>query len=808
MLKNFIITAIRNLLRNRTYTFINIFGLALGISSALVLFKFINYHKGFDKHLTHYDELYRFVRLESSANNVEHDIGMPMPFAKAFTNDYPDVGTVAMVQYARDVQLSVTNPLGDVNKFRERGGVAFVKQPFFELFDVEMIVGNKETALANPDQIILSESLVERYFGFTSTNVASALGLTVRLDNQSDLIVSGVMRDMPKSTDIPYKALVSFSAAEDIFPLFDEENWGSVSSNTNVYLLKSPEVTVESINAKLKDVITKYLPDEVGNEAYSLQPMSDVHFNTLYTNLTEDTMSRQLLWGCAITGLILILTACINFVNLATAQAVKRAKEVGVRKVLGGSRLQLTYQFMSETFVITLISVVLSLGIAELALNNLDLLLDYELTLDLMNDLSMLAYLGLIIVGVTLLAGLYPSFVLSTLNPVTAMKRSLSGRLSGKYNLRRGLVITQFFISQFLIICTLVVVVQMRHFYNADMGFTRESIVNFDMPEPGSRNAKLLRDRLAGNPNIEAMSFHLGAPLGQNNLGSNFNYEPLNSENDFDAQFKVIDSDYIDLFDIELLAGRNLSEADTSLQNAMITETVMRMIGIEDPNEAVGIKINTGFNGAKNIVGVVKDFHAHSLKSEIMPLFLIGWPNFNYRGSIKVIGDDASIQKTIKDLQREWETVFPNYTFESDIFDDSVLENYEAEADQLILFQIFSGIAIFIGCLGLYGLIAFMANQKTKEIGVRKVLGATVGQILNIFSKELVLLIGVAFLLSAPLGYYAMSQWLLDFEYNISMEVWMFAVAIAFTFIIGGITTGYRSMRAAQANPVDSLRSE
>lgn len=808
MLKNFFITALRNLLRNKTYTFINIFGLALGISSALVLFKFINYHKSFDTHHSNYDDLYRFVRHEISANSVDRDMGVPVPFAQAFANDYPDMGKVAIVQYAKEGQFTVTNELGNQTKYNETGGVGFVESTFFELFDVELIAGNKETAMENPGHVVLSATLVEKYFGYTGTNVATALGKRLRYDNKIDLIVSGVMRDNAKNTDLPLSALVTFASADNIFPLFDKNNWGSVSSSTNVYLLKNEAVSEEDIEARLVELVAKYLPDETETEELYLQPLSDIHFSQAYDTQGGNTISSQLLWGCAITGIILILTACINFINLATAQAVKRAKEVGVRKVMGGSKVQLTTQFMSETFLITIISVILSLGIAELVLNRLDWLLDYELTLDLLNDPVMLLYLGIIIVTVTLLAGLYPSFVLSSLNPVAAMKRSKMAGVSGKFNLRRGLVIGQFFISQSLIICTLVVISQMKHFYQADMGFTRESIVSFNMPEPGTRSGQLLRNRLAAIPNIEALSFHVGSPLSQNNLGSSFNYDPLANDTDFDAQFKIIDDHYLDLFDLKLLAGQNLSASDTILKKALITEKVVRMLGFESPEEAIGVKVKTGFNGEKTIVGVVNDFHAYSLKSELAPLFLIGYPGFNYEGAIRFVGDEESYKSTIAAVEHEWYEVFPEYTFEPYLFEDRIAENYEQEADTLVLFQVFSGIAIFIGCLGLYGLVAFMANQKNKEIGVRKVLGASVGQIVAIFSKELLLLIAISFLFAAPLGYYFMNEWLQDFEYNISMEAWMFVAAIGFTFLIGGLTTGFRSLRAAMANPVDSLRSE
>lgn len=807
MLKNFFITAFRNLKRNKAYSLINILGLALGISSALVLFKFISFHKSFDKHQSNYEQLYRLVRHEISANNTDRDIGVPIPLLKAFSTEYPDVGEVAMIQYAEKGQFTITNDQGNQTRFLEEN-IGFADASFFRLFDVEMISGNTETALSGLGQVILSASLITKYYGYTGINVSHAMGKTIRLDNKVDLIISGIMEDPPLNTELPLKAIATFLSAKDIFPLFSETNWGSVSSSTNMFLLKNESVTVEDIEAKLADLIAKYQPEEKDTEEIHLQPLSDVHHNETYISQAGEVVSEQLLWGCAIVAVILIITACINFINLATAQAVRRAKEVGIRKVMGGSKAQLITQFMSETFLITLVAVVLSLGISELVLNRLDWLLGYELTLDLANDPVMVTTLLGIVVTVTLLAGLYPSFILSSLSPVGAMRRSKSGAASGKFNMRRGLVVAQFFISQFLIICTLVVISQLNHFYKADLGFSKKSIVSFNMPEPGSDKERLLRDKLLSHPNVEMLSFHVGAPLSKNNLGSNFNYAPLANDTDFDAQFKIVDENYLDLFGIELLAGRNLTAGDTLLKNALISETVMHMIGFDDPQEVVGVKVKTAFNGEKTIVGVFRDFHAYSLKSAMKPVFMIGFPRFNLEGAVRIAGDEAKLNEVMATVQHEWEQLFPEYTFEPAVFEERIAEDYKQEADLLTLFQVFSGIAIFIGCLGLYGLVAFIANQKTKEIGVRKVLGATVRQIITIFSKELLSLIAVSFLIAAPIGYYVMDRWLQDFEYNVSVEAWMFVAAIVFTMLIGGFTTGFRSLRAAKANPVDSLRSE
>lgn len=808
MIKNYLITGFRNLKRSKSYTFINIFGLALGISSALVLFKFISFHRSFDKHHSNYDNIYRFVRHEISANRIDRDMGVPQPFGGAFSNDYPDVGLVTKVVYVEGGQFTITDELGKQKKFLEDEGIAFVEQSFFKVFDFNFIAGNQSTALTDLNQIVLSLSLVEKYFGFDTNQAANALGKVIKLDNKVEFKVSGVMEDPPQSSDFPFTALITYDAVKDFLPLFDAQAWGSVSSNANVFLLKNKNVSVEDIELKLKDLVVKYQAEEAETEEYHLQALSNIHFSEYYDNFSGRTVSRQELLGPVIIGIFLIVTACINFINLATAQAVKRAKEVGVRKVLGGSRVQLLYQFMSETVLITLFSVLISLGIAELALNRLEWLIDYRLTLDLLNDTPMQLYLLSIIVMVSVLAGLYPSFVLSSLKPVDAMKKSMGSNIAGKMNLRRGLVIIQFGISQFLVICTLVVVSQIKFFYNTDLGFEKESIITFDMPERNYRVGQLLKSKLMGNPNIESISFNLGAPRSNNNLGSNFNYEPLANDTDFDAQFKVIDDQYLDLYGIKLLAGRNLTAADSTLENALITETVMNMLGFESPDDAIGKKVKTGFSGSKNVVGVVSDFHAHSLKVEITPLFLVNYPGFYFKGAVKVTGNDQSMKDVLAVVNTEWDKLFPEHTFDYDILAERVKEDYKQEADVLTLFQIFSGIAILIGCLGLYGLVSFMANQRTKEIGIRKVLGASIAQILRIFSRELMLLISVAFVLAIPIGYYFMDSWLNDFEYRINMSVWMFAVAVAFTLVIAGITTGVRSLRAANANPVDSLRSE
>ena len=413
-----------------------------------------------------------------------------------------------------------------------------------------------------------------------------------------------------------------------------------------------------------------------------------------------------------------------------------------------------------------------------------------------------------IVVGVTLMAGLYPSFILSGLKPVAVLRSKGQSSLAGNANTRRGLVVVQFLISQVLVICTLVVISQMKFFEKKDLGFRKSSIVTFPLPSNEAEKLDLIENELMTFPGVEKVSFSFASPLSDNNIGSTFGYAPLETTGEFDAAFKVIDENYLELYDIELLAGTDISEYDTALAEALISEQALKLMGLENPQDAIGETIRSGFGGSKRVVGVFKDFHNKNLRNKVDPIIMVKYPGYYYEGALRFEGSDNEMSGLIAKLESAWTAQFPDIIFDYSLLSDQIMQNYEDEANVLRLFQIFSGLAIFIGCLGLYGLVSFMANQKTKEIGIRKVLGASVGQILNMFSKEMLILIGIAFILAAPIGFYLMNDWLSGFEYRIELSLWVFAAAIGFTLLIGAVTTALRSFKAATSNPVDSLRSE
>ncbi|MBO6659409.1 MAG: ABC transporter permease [Roseivirga sp.] len=808
MLKNYFITALRNLSRNRSFTIINIFGLALGISAALVLFKIVIFEKSFDTYLTNYDNLYRFTKKVISPNLVEQEAGMQNPFAEAFKTDYPDLGTPVRTFYIGENQLSVQNVTGDWTHYEQRDGISFVDEEFFKLFDYEWKVGDPETALSKPKSAVISISLAEKYFGVTDGGYDRVLGKEMKLNNDLTIFITGVVTDPPKNASLPFKLLIEYESVAEIFDFFQPDSWGSTSSNAHVYFLANDNVTAQQIRDVLPAMSEKYMPETENETVFQLQALADMHFQPEYNVYGNSAKSPDFLTVPIAIGVFLILTACINFVNLSTALAIKRSKEVGIRKVLGGVRNQLVFQFMGETFLITVIATLISLGVAELAMTNMEELIGYSLSLELMKDTSLLLVALGVVVGVTLLAGLYPSFILSRLKPVAVLRSKGQSSLSGNINTRRGLVVFQFLISQVLVICTLVVISQMKFFENKDLGFRKSSIITFPLPSNEEAKLNFMGNELQTFPGVEKVSFSFASPLSDNNIGSTFGYAPLETTGEFDAAFKVIDENYLDLYDIKLLAGSDISKFDTTLSEAIISEQALKLMGLENPEDAIGETIRSGFNGDKRVVGVFKDFHNKDLRDKVDPIIMVKYAGYYYEGAVRFEGSESQTSNLVKKLEETWTAQYPDTIFDYTLLSEKIMENYEEEARVLTLFQIFSGLAIFIGCLGLYGLVSFMANQKTKEIGIRKVLGASVNQILNLFSKELLVLIGIAFLLAAPLGYYLMNDWLSGFEFRIGLSVWVFAAAIGFTLLIGAITTGLRSFRAATSNPVDSLRSE
>jgi ABC-type antimicrobial peptide transport system permease subunit len=536
-----------------------------------------------------------------------------------------------------------------------------------------------------------------------------------------------------------------------------------------------------------------------------LQPLSDVHFDNRFGGFGDHVTERSTLWTLSLIGIFIIIMACINFINLSTAQAVKRSKEIGIRKVLGGYRWQLFWQVMGETIFIVIISVLLAICMATICLPFIKHIASISEPLTILTIPSLLFLFGLIIV-VTLFAGLYPAIILSGFNPALALKNKITSASVGGLSVRRGLVISQFAISQILIIGTIIAVTQMNFIKNADLGFNKEAllIINSNNDSVALARQDSYKQKLLQIAGVKSVTFSSDVPSSMNSSGTNFGFDHKPNP-DFTLYTKFADEDYFKTFGLQMLAGRGFTKSDT-INEVVINETLMKKLGIKEPDNIVGKDIRFGADGWKKIVGVVKDFKTNSLKEDIKPL-AIAEKRESY-GVTAVKLQSKNIPKTRAAVEEAWNQSYPEYAFTSNYMDETISEFYKQDAQLSLLYKIFAGIAIFISCLGLYGLVSFMAIQKTKEIGVRKVLGASIKSIILLFSKEFTILILISSVIAIPVAYYMMNNWLQNFVFRIKINAGIFALAIVLSIIIAWIAVGYKSVKAAIANPVKSLRSE
>lgn len=808
MLKNYLITALRNLKRNKVYTFLNVFGLALGIGCAMVIFKVIQFENDFDKHQANYDQIYRVVKEEFYPDGVEKGMGTPHPVGPTIKADFPEIQQVVRTYYIGGDQLNTYSPSGELNKFLIDEGICFTERSFFDIFSVEWIAGNESTALEEPNTVVISTSEARKLFNLDIGEESLALGKLINYNNIRDFKVVGIIADPVETTNLPFTYLFEYQGQSDgVNPYFyDGKNWNSTSSASNTYFIPDPSFDLDAFNEKLLAFLDKYKGEKTSEEEHLLaQPFNQIHFDEEYGSYQGGT-SIQFLYALGIIGIFLLITACINFINLATAQAANRAKEIGIRKAIGGMSYQLIIQFLSEIGLITFFAMIMAMGISEFMFHFLKDLLGHQLSIDLLNSPKSLIFLGLLFVVVSLLSGFYPAVLLSRMNTIMALKKKIKATHTRGFSLRKGLVIVQFAISQFLIVGTLIVSSQMDFFLSKDLGFNTSAILSSYLPERDEVKMERFREKMLASPSIEKVSFSLSQPTGNSNSHSNFNYAPLESKKNYQANFKSVDEHFIDLFGIEVLEGRGIQKGDSN--NVVINQRIADLMGFKgNYASAIGESIDTGWGGEKKIVGVIRDFHSNSLAEGLDYVVLINYPGAYYTISYKT-PSLQSVEAANAQFEKVWEEVYPKYVSEYGFYDKEIAENYEDVQKITELMKIFAIISILIGCLGLYGLISFIAMNKVKEIGIRKVLGASVLNILSIFSKEVIILTTIAFVATVPLSVYFLNLWLDNFTFRIPIGAKFFVLSFITTLAIAMITTGYKSITAALINPANTLKDD
>ncbi len=804
MLKNYLTTALRNLLRQRHTSIINIIGLTLGIAASLVLFLLIQHHIGFDTFHTKYDRIYRVVTMSDGNNGSFTTPGVPSPLPTAFRLDFSEAEEVIFTQHMSSTPILIPQKNGENKKFEEERGVVVTEPGIFKIFDREVLQGNATKGLDEPNEAVISISLAKKYF-----NTGDVIGQVLRY-RDLDYKIAAVVADPPNNTDLPFTLYLSY---ETIRKENEGKGWGGIWSDEHCYFLLKEGEPISKLESRMADFYKKYNPEEnYDNQQFILQPLSDIHFDERYGNYNYNTVSKTSLMALGIVALFLIITASINFINLTTAEAIKRSKEVGIRKTLGSSRAQLVLQFLGETSLVTFVALIIAFGIGQLALSFLNPFLELSLSLNLLQNLPLSLFVIGIFLLVSLCSGLYPAFVVSAFTPAYALKNSMGNRNSSGYLLRKGLVVTQFFISQFLIIGTIVLISQMNYFRHKELGFRQDAVISLPIPEreqpatDSTKNSKMrtLANELSRIAGVETYSLCNFPPSSGSVNGTGFLMEGETDDKRKDTQVKTVDDKYVALFDLKMIAGENIGDLDTA-QGVLVNRKLAELAGFTDPREIVGKRIKI-WGKTNPVMGVIEDFHTTSLADEIEPTVLLNRIR-NY-GTLSLKINPQSFQITLPEVQKLWEEAYPDHLFSYEFLDESIRDFYENEARNSVLLSLFTSLAIIIGCLGLFGLATFMMNQKNKEIGVRKVLGASVEGIIFIFTKEYVKLILIGFVLAAPVAWYVMGEWLSEFAYRINLNVWIFLTGLGFTLLIAVFTVGYRSLKAATANPVKSLRYE
>jgi len=799
MLKNYIKIAARNLRLNRTYTILTISGLALGITCALLIFLFLRFHLATDRHQPAFDRIYRVVLDLHLDEGIEHESGSAVPMGPALLRDFPQIEATGFIGKMPDMTFSTNNGI-DSKRFIEKTNVVFASQGYLEMFQFDWINKYGKDQMKEPSNIVISEKTALKYFGKTEVT-----GKTLRLNNTTDLMIAGVIKDQKNPTDLNFDIYISLPTLKIIDPEYDQESFGWISSRNFTFVRLAEGTDPRDVEKLLTANGSKYYGNEAKYYKHQFQPLKEIHFDERY----DGKIRRTILWVLSGVGIFLLLIACINFINLATAQALKRSKEIGVRKVLGSTKNQLFWQFMSETALIAgssaLFSLLLAVAIFPLMNNwthtdiyNFGILFQYKIALFYLIMLSV----------IVILAGFYPSVIISGFNPITALRGKIGSRQAGGVGLRRSLITVQLVIAQILIIGTLVLLLQLKFFRNADLGFDKHAVITLTLPKTKSVNkiSTSLKNELLQTPDIKSVSYQFEAPTSSMGYGGHIRFDNRAEWEKFVIRDRFADENYLKTYRMPLLAGRSFIDKD-SVTEFVVNEELMHRLGITDPQQILGRQLEGGGSGLKGaIVGVVKSFHLKSLQEPVEPCAIYANPKLYKELAIKL--DTQDFSKSLQKIQTAWQKVYPDEVFEYQFVEDKIARLYEKEEQLTALIQAFALVAIFICCLGLYGMVSFMVTQRTKEIGVRKVLGAGVQSIILLFGKEFGLLVAFAFMVAAPVSWYLMKNWLSNFAFRIELHWWIMAMGGVSILIITLLTVGYKVVVAALMNPVKSLKTD
>ena len=813
MIKNYFKVAWRNIRRHKVYTAINVAGLALGICSCMVIYLVTTYEFSFDAFHPGVNRIYRVMGdVTENTGDKLHFGRLPIGVSQNGRSEITGLDAIAgIIPY--DFRVSIPDSDSRTKHFDSRSaGTNFVTtvitQPqYFTIFKYQWLAGNPSTALDAPLKVVLTETKAHQYFG--NVPLDKIIGKQVVYDDSLNASVSGIVQDWHNNTDLTFTDFISAATLQTSFLRnnINTDSWAEHYMNTWTFVKLSKGTIPAQLKAQMTELVKRHAQPR-DKLALWLQPLTDVHFDADVIENSIRTADKPTLYSLIVIALFILILAVINFVNLSTAQSIQRAKEVGVRKVLGGGRTSLIFQFLAETTVVTFIAVMLALILVNPVLSAFHSFIPDGVSFNFFEPATIL-FLIFITVITALLAGLYPARILSSYAPVLTLKGSGEQRGGEKWLLRKGLIVFQFTVSVVFIIGSIVITNQLAYTREKNPGFNADAIINVDTPG-GDSLAKItvLRQKIKQLSGVEKVALQWVPPMAGNGPGRYIKFNS-NDVKEIDVTQVAGNEDFIPLYQIKLLAGRNLMHAD-SIKEIVINETLSSLMGYTNPGDAIG-KMIYWSGKPYPVVGVVADFHARSFHETIKPLCIVNRPDREGTIAIKLAskGEHSNAIKTaISQIELLWKQIYPAGTFKYQFYDESLALLYEKDQQTATLVNTAMGITIFISCIGLFGLALFTAEKRSKEISIRKILGASISDIAVMLSKDFVRLVIISLAIASPIAWYFMNEWLQTFAYRINVSWWVFVLAGMSAIVIALLTVSFQAIKAAVANPVKSLRME
>ncbi len=814
MIRNYFKIAWRNLFKNKVFSIINVIGLTIGLSASFVIGLMIFYDATFDTFHDDGDRIYRVVSDFKSPDGTFYNAGVNLALEDAISDNsnFEDVSGFYIERPSK-----VENRATD-SEFKWPNFVIFTNQDYFELFNYKFLAGDSQNVLSNPNEVILTDTRAADYFPDTSPS--EIIGKNLVYNDSINATVTGIVENFKDRTDFVFEEFISLPTILQtrLRDDFQNKNWNSTNDKSQLFIKLNKNADIAAVQNRLDELALEHQDAESkkhGQEQlFKLQPLADIHFNENYGiyDWSKGQASKSLLTNLALVAIFLLLLGCINFINLNTAQASQRAKEIGIRKTLGSSRKQLIIQFMGETFLLVLVSACISLLLSQWLINVFSDFVPEELSFELFQTPLIVFSIILLLLVVTFLSGLYPALILSRFNTVSVLKNHLAIG-DKKVKVRKFLTVFQFTIAQVFIIATLLVGKQINFLLNKDMGFKTDAIVStFSPREDSSISKKMVYvEQLKTIPEIKTVALGGQPPASFSTNTSDVTYMDGDKEINVTLQFIHGDTGYLNLFELDLLAGR-VHRNDT-IKELIINETFRKLLGLESPEEAIGKNILYGDENIP-IVGVMADFYQRSLKTEIKPMALRGdWRQSEYSQfrTVHIALQEQNSENwkaTIAKIENTYNAVYPGTDFRIEYLDETIQRFYNRERKISKLLNWATGLSILISCLGLLGLVIYTTERRTKEIGVRKVLGASLLQINTLLCKEFLILVAIAFLIASPIAWYGINNWLQDFTYKTNISFWIFLVSGLAMIVFALVVISIKTLHAANANPVNSLKTE